>query len=197
MAATLLLSLLALADAAGLTVDEVQAALAGKVPTRTEAFTDARGRAAGRGVGAILIERPVADVWATLIRYPERAEYMPRVKSVTVLATEPTRLRVRQEIDATLTTVRYTAWFTLDPAAHVIRWKLDDTARDNSIRAVDGEYHLFELEAARTVLVYRSHVDTGLKISRAIQDYMARRSIPDLLRAIKHRVESGDTWKKR
>jgi len=35
------------------------------------------------------------------------------------------------------------------------------------------------------------------RVPRFIQDYMAERSIPNLLRAIKKRVESNGTWRKK
>ena len=181
----------------GLSEAEMAEALAGKVPTRSEAFTNARGKSAGRGIGAIVIDRPVADVWATLSHYEDRAEYVPHLKKVTVLDKQsPTRLRVCQEIDATVTTARYTAWYDLDAVAHVIHWKMDDTATTNTLVDVDGDYRMFDLGPARTLLVYRSYVDTGLKLTRFIQSYIATRSMPDLLRAIKKRVESGGKWKK-
>jgi hypothetical protein len=182
--------------ALGLTGDELSQASAGKVPTRTEVFTNNGGRAAGRGWGAIVIERPIADVWATLARYEDRAEYVPRLKSVTVLAREPGRLRVRQEIDATVTTARYVAWFRLDEAERTISWTLDKSAPDNTVKEADGDYRMAELAPARTLLVYRAYVDTGFRVPQAIQSYLQKRSIPDLLRAVKRRVESGGRWKK-
>jgi len=191
----LLASVLALTTAAvGLTDRELDDAQKGLIPTRTEAFDNDRGQSAGRGLGAIVIERPLDEVWTTLCRYEDRAEYIPRVKKVAVLAREGNRLRVRQEIDATVKTIRYTAWYELDAADHTIRWKIDRSANDNSLRYVDGEYHMVELQPGRTLLVYRSYVDSGFLIARSIQNYVARRSIPELMRSIKRRVESGGQW---
>ena len=120
---------------------------------------------------------------------------IPRLKKVAILERAPTgdRLRVWQEIDATVTTARYTAWVQLDSASHAITWKIDTSAKDSTLKDVDGGYQMFEVAPGRTLLVYRSYVDTGLHISRRIQEWIARRAIPDLLRAIKRRVESGGT----
>jgi hypothetical protein len=180
-----------------ITDSELRQTLAGDVPTRTESFTNERGKTAGRGWGAIVIERPIADVWATLSHYEDRAEYVPRLRAVTVLEHQPGRARVRQEVDATVTTARYTAWFILDEAAHRISWSLDKTATDNTVAEVDGDYRMAALDAGRTLLVYRAYVDSGLRVPESISSFMQKRSIPDLLRAIKRRVESGGTWKKR
>jgi hypothetical protein len=194
---SLALCLAATVAVAGLSDAEMRDAVAGKVPTRTEAFTNANGKSVGRGLGAIVIERSIGEVWATVARYDDRAEYIPRVKSVTILERQPGRQRIRQEIDATVTTARYTAWYRLDEATHTITWALDKSASDNTVAAVDGDYRMSALSPTRTLLVYRTYVDSGLKVPQSIQSYMQRRAIPDLLRSIKKRVESGGTWKKR
>lgn len=181
---------------AGLSDAEMRDVVAGKVPIRSEAFTSASGKSAGRGLGAIVVERPIGEVWATLARYDDRAEYIPRLKSVEILERQPGRLRVRQEIDATVTTARYTAWYRFDEPTHTISWTLDKSATGNTVAEVEGDYRLSELAPGRTLLVYRTFVDSGLKVPQSIQSYMQRRSMPDLLRAIKKRVESGGTWKK-
>lgn len=180
----------------GLTDGELSDARAGKVPTRSESFVNAKGKSAGRGLGAIVIDRPAHEVWATLSHYEDRAEYIPRLKSIAVLERQPGRLRVRQEIDATVTTARYTAWYVLDEAALTISWTLDKSATDNTIAEAEGEYRMQVLDAGHTLLVYRTYVDSGLKVPQSIQSYMQRRSIPELMRNIKKRVESGGTWKR-
>ena len=192
----MLTALILALSVSGLSSVEVDQALAGQVPKHTESFVSAQGKSAGRGVGAIAIERPIAEVWATLSRYDDRTEYIPRLKQLTILERIGDRMRVHHEIDATVTTARYTAWVTLDAAAYTIKWKLDQTASDNTLKDVDGGYELVSISASRTLLVYRSYVDSGLHISAAIQNYVARQAIPDLLRAIKRRVESGGTWKR-
>lgn len=185
-----------LAASVGLNDPEVSAALRGEIPTRTESFTGSSGKASGRGVGAIVIDRPLIEVWSVLSRYEDKAEYMPRVEKVTILDSSPERLHVRMQVNATVTTVRYTAFFDLDPQAHTIRWTLDKSAPDNTIVDTIGSYQLHEVSPQRTLLVYRTWVDTGRAVPRFIHDYMSRRSIPNLLRAVKLRVESGGTSRK-
>jgi hypothetical protein len=176
---------------AELTAQELRALRAGEVPTRMESHSNR-----GRGWGAILIERPVREVWATLARWDDRAEYVPRLERLEVLATEPGRALVRQWADASIRTVITTCWYELDEAGSSIRWKLDETAPDNTPADVEGDYRMAELEPGRSLLVYRAHVDTGMRIPRAVQAFMQRRAIPDLLGAVKKRVESGGRWKK-
>jgi hypothetical protein len=180
----------------GLTDAELAAALRGEVPVRTETFTAPSGKASGRGIGAIVVERPLAEVWAHLSRYEDKAEYQPRVEKVWVLEKSPEQLKVKMQINASVTTAYYTAIYKLDAAAHTISWTLDKSAPGNTVADIDGGYRLAAVSPTSTLVVYRAWVDTGRAVPRFIQDYMARRSVPNLLRAIKKRVESGGTWRR-
>ncbi len=196
----ILLSILPLlaftAPVVGFSPTEVDAALHGKVPVRIERFARPDGRTAGRGVGAITVDRPIAEVWSTIIRFDDKPEYMPRMKAVTVLEKTPERLRVKMVIDASVTTAHYTLVYRIDTPEHLLSWKLDHSVPDNSIAETDGEYRLYAITPEQTLVTYSSQVDTGRSLPRFIQDYIARRSIPDLLRAIKLRVESSGLWRR-
>jgi len=185
-----------LAPMTGLPVADVEKALRGEIAVRSETVTSASGKSSGRGVGAVLIGKPIADCWAVVSRYEDKAEYQPRIKKVTVLDKSPERLHVKMEVDASVMTARYTGWFALDAARHSVHWTLDHAAPDNNITDVDGGYQLFEVGPGDTLLVYRTWVDSGRSVPRFIQDYMAKKSIPDLLGAIKKRIESGGTYHK-
>ncbi len=181
---------------APLSQTELASALAGEVPVRYEAFTTREGRAAGRGVGAILIARPAADVWAVVSRYDDRAEYIARLRKVTVREKTVDALRCTMEVDFPLKTLRYTAWYRLDPERLRVSWKLDASAPDNDVRDVEGDWRVYEAGPSRALLVYRTYVDLGRLVPGFARRKIATRSIPDLLRGIRMRVESGGTWRK-
>jgi uncharacterized membrane protein len=187
---------LLVASTVGLSEPDLAKALKGDVPARTEAFTAENGKSAGRGLGAIVIDKPIAEVWTHLSRYEDKAEYQPRVKSVTVLDKQPDRVRAKFVIDASIMTARYTAWFVFDAPAHTISWKLDDSATDNTILAADGNYRMFEVSPGQTLVVYRTYVNSGRSIAQSIQNYFVRRAIPNHLKAVKKRVESGGSYRK-
>jgi carbon monoxide dehydrogenase subunit G len=189
-------ALASLAAQVGLSDVDLQKALAGEVPARSESFTSPSGKAAGRGLGAIVIARPLRDVWSTLARFEDRPEYVPRLKAIQVLEREPQRVRVLQIVDAGLTSARTTLWFSLDEAERCISWQLDKSAKDNSVVEVTGDYRMLECAPERTLLAYRAHIDTGLRIPLVVQQHLQKRAVPELLRAIKSRVESGGTWKR-
>jgi hypothetical protein len=192
-----LLTLLALSAAVvGFSPAEVDSALGGKVPVRIEPFVRPDGKTAGRGLGAIVLGRPLAEVWTTLARFQDKPEYMPRLKSIAVLEQTPERVRVRMVIDASVATAHYTLLYRLDEPGRRISWTLDRSVPDNSIANAEGEYRLYEVDASHTLVTYQNHVDPGRPLPRFIQDYISRRSIPDLLRAIKKRVESDGRWRR-
>lgn len=185
-----------LASTVGLTEPEFTKVMRGDVVARTENFTNEHGKSSGRGMGAVLISKPIEEIWAVVSRFEDKAEYMPRLEKVEVLDKTPERVRVRMDIDASVTKARYTAVFVLSQTAHTIHYELDRSAKDNTIADTQGSYELFAVTDGTTLLVYRTYVDTGRAIPRFIADYMARRSIPKLLTAIRKRVESGGTYRK-
>ena len=160
-------------SAVGLTELELAAALRGEVALRTETVTGASGKAAGRGVGAIVIERSIGDVWATVSRYDDKAEYQPRLQKVEVLERRPGLLRVRMEVDATITTARYTGHFRLDEREHSISWTLDRSATDNTVADIDGGYRMFEISPrphAAGVPHLRRHRPFGPEVRAELHD---------------------------
>lgn len=190
--------LLVAAALGGLTEEELAQALAGETPVRAETFTAKSGKSTGRGIGAIVVEKPAAAAFAVLGRYEDKAEYMPRLDKVTVHEKTPTAVRATMEIDASLTTVVYTGLFTLDPDALTISWTLDPAtpAAEQGIDETEGQWQIISLSESRTLLVYWAFVDSGRAVPKFIQRMMSVRSIPDLLQNVKRRIESDGTWKK-
>jgi len=127
------------AASTGLSQQELDKALSGGIAVHAESFQTAAGKDAGRAVGAIVVWRPIDEVWATITRYEDRAEYVPRVEKVRVIDKSPTRLHVWQQIDASVTTARFTAYYDIDAKDHVLHWTLDHNVSDNTLKDVDGE----------------------------------------------------------
>lgn len=181
-----------------LSEEELAKALAGETPVRSETFTATSGKSTGRGLGAIVVDKPASAAFAVLSRYEDKAEYMPRLDRVTVHEKTPTSVRATMEIDASLTTVKYTGLFSFDPEKLTISWVLDPATPEEQqgIDETEGGWHIFPLSESRTLLVYWAFVDSGRAVPKFIQRQMSVRSIPDLLRNVKSRIESDGTWKK-
>jgi hypothetical protein len=179
-----------------LTPPELAQVLQGEVVVRSETSVTPSGKTAGYGIGAIAIDRSMAETWKVLANYDDKAEYQPRVEKCAIVSREGDVLHVAMEVNATLMTVRYTGVYTLDPAAHSVSWRLDKDAAGNTIKDMDGSYTLVLATPTRTLLYFRTYVDSGLLVPRFIQNHFSVKAIPELLKSIKQRVESGGTWHK-
>jgi len=52
-------------------------------------------------------------VWTHLSRYEDRPEYVPRLKKLEILDKKPGLIRVKQTVDASIMTAKFTAFFKL------------------------------------------------------------------------------------
>jgi hypothetical protein len=175
---------------------ELARVLAGELVVRSEPSVTPAGKTAGYGLGAVAIEKSIAETWKVLATYEDKAEYQPRVTKCTVLSRDGRTLRVAMAVDAGIMTATYTGLYTLDPAAHTVHWVLDHQAAGNTIADMDGGYWLVAAGPGRTILYFKSYVDSGHLVPRFIQNHFSLKAIPDLLQAIKRRVESGGTYHK-
>ena len=179
-----------------LTPAEFDRVLKGEVLARSEASESASGKTSGRGVGAIAVDRPVEQTWRILANYQDKAEYQPRVDKCTIVARDGYVLHVAMDVNATLMTVHYTGIYTLDPVAHAVHWVLDKQAAGNTIRDMEGGYVLIPVSPSRTIIYLNTYVDSGALVPRFIQNFFSVKAIPDLLKAVKMRVESDGAWHK-
>jgi carbon monoxide dehydrogenase subunit G len=170
--------------------------LGGAMVVRSEPSVTPDGKTAGYGLGAIAIDKSIADAWKVLSNYEDKAEYQPRVTKCTVLSRQGHTLRVAMAIDAGIMTATYTGLYTLDPAAHTVHWTLDRQAAGNTIADMDGGYWLVKVSPGKTILYFKSYVDSGHLVPRFLQNHFSIKAIPDLLKAIKQRVESNGTYHK-
>lgn len=183
------------AKAAGLTPAEWAKASNGEVVVKGETFKNAEGKDSGRGRAWVVINATADACYATIHKYEDVPQYLPRVKKVSFLDKGETQMRITQEIGVVFSTYRYTMDFTFDPAAKVASWVLDPKVR-NDIKDTSGAWKFVPLDDGKTLLDYTVSVDTGMSVPRAISDYMTRKDLPDVLLNFKKRVESGGKWTK-
>lgn len=179
-----------------LTAPEIERVLQGEVLVRSEPAVTQAGKTAGYGVGAIEIDRSIEETWKVVANYEDKAEYQPRVDKCTVVSRKGNVLRVAMALNATIMTVSYTGVYTLDPVNHTVRWGLDRQATGNTIRDMDGGYTLIPVSKTRTILYFKTYVDSGRMVPRFVQNYFSVKAIPALLHAVKQRVETGGKWHK-
>ena len=140
-----------------------------------ESFTTETGKASGRGVGAIVIDRPMAEVWSVVSHFPTKRNTCRGWKSRSVGSDQRATprendRRCRGEHGA------LHSHFSISQAQHTIDFQLDKSASDNTIKDTVGGYALFEVSTEKTLLVYRTWVDTGSRDSALCRRLTCRAS---------------------
>jgi hypothetical protein len=96
---------------------------------------------------------------------------------------------VAQRLRFFLVDVRYTVINTLDPVTGRMGFVLDESAT-HDIGGTRGSWQLTPLADGReTLLSYRAWVDTGRHLPAFVQQYLLRRSLPDLIAGVRDEVE--------
>jgi ribosome-associated toxin RatA of RatAB toxin-antitoxin module len=167
----------------------------GEVVVRGEMYTKPDGKRAGRGKAYCVVNAPPETLFATLSEYEKVPEYLPRLKRVTVLEKSGEAWRVRQELKILFKTVSYGLNLKFSAAQKRMDWVLDKK-QDNDIRDTAGSWEFLPHGAGKTLIVYTITVDTGTMIPGFLEDYLTKKDLPEVLAAMKRRVESGGKWKK-
>lgn len=155
----------------------------------------AGGSFAGYVRAYVLFRQPKRRTFELLAEPSRQLQFLPRLTLAKAVERpqhgEVTRFRL--EVMFTTTDFQVRHWFY--PEASRLEWLLDP-AFDNDIRAQEGFWQLYQVDAATTVAEYGSRVETGLPVPASLQDYFARRDIPLALAATRRFVDSGGTWRR-
>lgn len=183
-------------DQTKLTEKEKTALEKGEVVVHKEVVDTPDGKK-GRGHAWVVINKPREAVYEQLTTgYKDFAEFMPRLEKVEVKSLTATSMKVRSYVGVAFSTYAYTLAFKLDPAAYTLSWTLDRSEKSD-IRDTAGSWKLHELEPGKSTLAeYTISVDSGKFVPQFLEDYLTRKDLPEILNAIRKRVESGGKWKK-
>jgi ribosome-associated toxin RatA of RatAB toxin-antitoxin module len=178
---------------AGVTAAEWSTLEKGEVVAKTETYKTADGKDAGRGRAWIVINATPDACFATLKKYEDVPQYMPRVKKVTFLERSDAAYTVVQEIKVAFSTYRYSMKFAFDAAAKSMSWSLNK-AYKNDIKDTTGRWLFLPMDGGKTLLDYTVAADTGAAVPEFLANYLTKRDLPDVLQSFKKRVESGGKW---
>lgn len=179
----------------GFSPDELKKIEKGEVAVRIELFNTASGKRAAKGHAFAIINKPPEAALAVLQDYTKLSEFMPRVEKATILQKTDTTMKVRQELGVAFTTVAYTLDLKFDVAGHRMDWTLDKAAK-NDIADTMGSWEFVPLEGSRTLARYMVFADTGVSVPQFLEDFLVKKDLPNVVSAMKKRVESGGKWTK-
>ena len=176
------------AEGGALTREDVARLERGEVLLRNQVDKDAKGR--GRGRAIVLIRRPPAAVWTVLTDYEKHTEFMPGVVRSKVYSRADRTVGVAYTLKVLLKSIRYHCLCTAAPDQRAIRWTLDKS-RKNDIAGTTGCWEIRPHGDGGSIAIYSLAVDTGMSVPRFVQNFLTRRDLPNVARALKKRVESA------
>ena len=132
---------------------------------------------------------PSEKVWAVITDHARFPEFMPHLKSAQVSGRSAKGERVIQEVDAVISTVRYTLDFVFNKDAQRVDFALDK-AVPHDIADARGHWQLWPFQGG-TLIEYLSAVELGRSVPGFIRDYLAERGTEDAVDAVRKRAESS------
>lgn len=143
----------------------------------------------GTARGVVEIPAPPDQVWQVLTDFEHWPDFTPNVKSVTVEQRDAGHARVRQSARIFWSTISYTTNRQLDPEKGLMTWTLDPSEPHN-ITAISGSAQLIPVDDRKaTIMEYQTRVDIGFSLPAFVEDWLAGRSLPEHLRAVRREVE--------
>lgn len=183
---------------ADLNTAEVRALERGEVITTDLEAKNSGGHAQGMARGYVTIDRGWREVWKVLQDYDRQWEYLPHAKLTKATRYEAggRRAWVFHQFRVFFFDIKYTLIEDSNEADHVVHFHLDQDL-PHDLRDVEGSWRLMPVDQGlRTVIEFTTYVDSGHFVPRFIERWLSRRDLPTVLKNLRHRVESGGTWKK-
>ncbi|MDP8225111.1 MAG: hypothetical protein P9L99_17250 [Candidatus Lernaella stagnicola] len=157
----------------------------GEIYFRSEAKKDAEGKVSGGGLAVGYFKAPKDKIIDTILKYEDYPQFMPQV-SETEVNHSGNEHNVKFTIKVFLFTIRYYMTHTVDREAGTVRFTLDKS-KENDIVGTDGYWALKPYKEGFLVYYY-ADVDTGLKVPSKVQEFLTKRSLPKVVKAMKKRV---------
>lgn len=178
-----------------LTADNIDRLQAGEILRFSQKSIKIKGSTVGGGYAMGIIEREPEVVWAILTDFEKHPEYMPRLRAVHVGEKQGETLPIRHTIKVLTKKVSYNLIQTLDEQTHCLSWRIDPE-KENDIRETVGSWQLRPYENGQCLAVYSVFVNSGHRVPNFIEHYFTRRDMPNVIQALKKRVESNGTYTK-
>lgn len=140
----------------------------------------------GGAMAGILVNSPVEKVFEVLKDVSKFHLFMPSVEKVEIIEEKENLQIVRFYVKKAFVSISYALKREIDGKAMEIRWiNYDDT-----FQLIRGFWKLKPFDG-KTKVIYYTYIKPGFMIPQFIVDYLEERSLPDMLTAVKNRVEKG------
>ena len=176
-----------------LTPENITKIEAGETILFDQAYKDDQGKMRGKGLAIILVNKPKKDVWDVLVDYESYPKFMPRVETVILEFSEGDRYGLHMTLKVLLKKVQFHIIRDRNFEAGTIRYALDKKKK-NDIEDIFGGWTIIPHGKGKCILAYTVAVDSGMFLPKSLQDYLTKKDLPELVRTVKLRVESGGTY---
>ena len=177
-----------------LTAANISKLEAGETILLDQTYTDEKGQTRGKGLAIVLVNKPPDDVFTYIGQFGSYPEFMPRMVKSTVYKNEGSSVGAEYTLKVAWKTITYSCLHDVNNGNKTVSWVMD-TGRKSDIASTTGMW-ILKPHKGNTILAYTVAVDTGMAVPKMIQDYLTKKDLPNVVRAMKKRVESGGTYKK-
>lgn len=143
----------------------------------------------------IVVDKPVEDVWATVIDFEKLPEFIPRLISSEKYEEKDGKIGIKQSVKVLWKKINYHVLQSEDAEHHIMTFELDKSQK-NDISETNGRWELREYGEGKCLAFYFLALDSGMPVPRFIQNMLLNQDLPATMYGLKKRVESGGTYKK-
>jgi len=136
------------------------------------------------------------EIWKHIRDYNHFHEFMPKLKKATILKREGETYWVKYETKVLWVEADYYLVLKGTELYKRVDYKLD-RSKENDIRDASGYWILEDApDGSGTVVSYTSNIDTGIPAPAGVTKKVSKMSLPQIVKNVRMRIESGGTWKK-
>jgi ribosome-associated toxin RatA of RatAB toxin-antitoxin module len=140
----------------------------------------------GGAMATILINSPIENVFDVLKDASKFHLFMPSLEKVEIIEEKEKVQIVRFYVKKAFVSISYALKREIDRENFEIKWiNYDDT-----FQLIRGFWRLKPFDG-KTMVIYYTYLKPGFMIPQVIVDYLEEKSIPDMLTAVKNRIEKG------
>jgi len=144
---------------------------------------------------AMILNLPIDKVWSLILATERQDEYVPGLVKSTLVKRDATQDWVDYSSKVLFLNLSYRTQHRFDPEHYAMDWALDPTVK-HDLNHLEGFWRLYAMPDGRTLARYGTKVIPASFLPESVQDYLARRSLPENLDAVRKWINSGGTYHK-
>lgn len=178
-----------------LTPDELAKVKTGSIILKNDISESSKS---GSGIAYGVYNCTKEEFWKVIFDYNNYDKVFPRIKSVKVIEKTEDQFLTEFALDATLTTLKYTSFNRPTKDGMRLDFGLEKQYPHKYFKEMGGYWQLETLEDGRLLAEYKVSVALDIpmigKLLTKVVNAMTGKDLPNVLKAVRKRIESGGTW---